>query len=44
MTSVVGEMTRGRWHYEVLEADIEGQPAPIDLRRDPAAAKSPPVR
>lgn len=40
---VVGEMTRGRWQYSVLEAQIDGQSAPIDLRREPAAPTSPPV-
>jgi hypothetical protein len=32
---VVGEMTGDRWTYSVLEAQIDGQPAPVDLRREP---------
>lgn len=29
---LVGELEDGRWVYSVLEAQIQGQPAPIDLR------------
>lgn len=39
---VVGERVDGRWQYRRMEAELPGQPAPIDLlpalpRSDPAA-------
>lgn len=39
---VVGQRRQGRWQYDVLQAQIDGQATPIDLRpMQPAPASTP---